>query len=39
MKTRKQQVVIKTIHGYKVIVVPSPVDTVTVRVTVGAVLS
>lgn len=36
MKTRKQQVVIKTIHGYKVIVVPSPVNTVTVRVSVGA---
>ena len=36
MKTRKQNVQVKTIHGYTVIFAPSNIDTVIVRATVGA---
>jgi predicted Zn-dependent peptidase len=36
MKTRKQRVLVKTIHGYTVILVPTPSDTLIVRASVGA---
>lgn len=36
MKTRKQHVHIKKIHGYTVILVPSAIDTVIMRASVGA---
>lgn len=36
MKTRKQRVLVKTIHGYTVILVPTPLDTLIVRASVGA---
>jgi predicted Zn-dependent peptidase len=35
MKTRKQRVVVKPIHGYTVIIVPTPSDTLIVRASVG----
>ena len=36
MKTRKQHVHVKTIHGYTVVLAPSDIDTVIVRASVGA---
>lgn len=36
MKTRKQRVLVKKIHGYTVILVPTPMDTLIVRASVGA---